>query len=152
MLQGIEQIFDNITEMITGLKRTTYQEKFETFAGGEYGYYFEEMSAYMKETKNHEAAAEAVGIRLMHAAEKKCGNRRGTLDGRTRDRRTQSFSMVYYIFPSILKQGGDMETLAEGVLKVSRKTLRNKELRCADYDTIYYGFSDKILGFITRRK
>ena len=30
MLQGIEQIFDNITEMITGLKRTTYQEKFET--------------------------------------------------------------------------------------------------------------------------
>ena len=33
MLQGIEQIFDNITEMITGLKRTTYQEKFETFQG-----------------------------------------------------------------------------------------------------------------------
>ncbi len=69
MLQGIEQIFDNITEMITGLKRTTYQEKFETFQA-EYGYYFEEMSAYMKETENHEAAAEAVGIRLMHAAEK----------------------------------------------------------------------------------
>ena len=39
MLQGIEQIFDNITEMITGLKRTTYQEKFETFQA-EYGYYF----------------------------------------------------------------------------------------------------------------
>ena len=58
MLQGIEQIFDNITEMITGLKRTTYQEKFETFQA-EYGYYFEEMSAYMKETENHEAAAEA---------------------------------------------------------------------------------------------
>ena len=45
-----------------------------------------------------------------------------------------------------------MESLAEGVLKVSRKTLRNKELQCADYDTIYYGFSDKILGFITRKK
>ena len=104
----------------------------------------------MKETKNHEAAAEAVGIRLMHAAEKKCGNRRGKLDGRTRSE--LSLFMVYYIFPSILKQGGDMETLAEGVLKVSRKTLRNKELQCADYDTIYYGFSDKILGFITRRK
>ena len=83
MLQGIEQIFENITEMITGLKRTTYQEKFETFQA-EYGYYFEEMSAYMEETENHEAAAEAVGIRLMHAAEKKCGNRRGKLDGRTR--------------------------------------------------------------------
>lgn len=149
MLQGIEQIFDNITEMITGLKRTTYQEKFKTFQA-EYGYYFEEMSAYMKETENHEAAAEAVGIRLMHAAEKKCGNRCGKLDGRTRSE--LSLFMVYYIFPSILKQGGDMETLAEGVLKVSRKTLRNKELQCADYDTIYYGFSDKILGFITRRK
>ena len=36
MLQGIEQIFDNITEMITGLKRTIYQEKFETFKA-EYG-------------------------------------------------------------------------------------------------------------------
>lgn len=47
MLQGIEQIFENITEMITGLKRTTYQEKFETFQA-EYGYYFEEMSAYME--------------------------------------------------------------------------------------------------------
>lgn len=69
MLQGIEQIFENITEMITGLKRTTYQEKFETFQA-EYGYYFEEMSAYMEETENHEAEAEAVGIRLMHAAEK----------------------------------------------------------------------------------
>ena len=102
MLQGIEQIFDNITEMITGLKRTTYQEKFETFQA-EYGYYFEEMSAYMKETENHEAAAEAVGIRLMHAAEKKCGNRRGKLDGRTRSE--LSLFMVYYIFPSILKQG-----------------------------------------------
>ena len=123
MLQGIEQIFDNITEMITGLKRTTYQEKFKTFQA-EYGYYFEEMSAYMKETENHEAAAEAVGIRLMHAAEKKCGNRRGKLDGRTRSE--LSLFMVYYIFPSILKQGDDMETLAEGVLKVSRKTLRNK--------------------------
>ena len=149
MLQGIEQIFDNITEMITGLKRTTYQEKFETFQA-EYGYYFEEMSAYMKETENHEAAAEAVGIRLMHAAEKTCGNRRGKLDGRTRSE--LSLFMVYYIFPSILKQGGDMETLAEGVLKVSRKTLRNKELQCADYDTIYYGFSDKILVLISLRK
>ena len=79
MLQGIEQIFENITEMITGLKRTTYQEKFETFQA-EYGYYFEEMSAYMEETENHEAAAEAVGIRLMHAAYKKCGNIRGKLD------------------------------------------------------------------------
>ncbi len=149
MLQGIEQIFENNTEMITSLKRTTYQEKFKKFQT-EYGYYFEEMRDYMEETDNHEAAAEAIGIRLMHAAEKKCGNRRGKLDGRTRSE--LSLFMVYYVFPSILKQGEDAEILAEGVLKVSRKVLRNKDLQYADYDTIYYGFSDKILGFITRRK
>ena len=149
MLQGIEQIFENITEMITGLKRATYKEKFERFQT-EYGYYFEEMCSYMEETENDEAAAEAIGARLMHAAEKKCGNRRGKLDGRTRSE--ISLFMVYYVFPSILKQGKDMEELAESVLKVSRKELRNKELQYADYDTIYNGFSDRILGFITRRK
>lgn len=148
MLQGIEQIFENITEMNAGLKRTTYQEKFEKFQA-EYGYYFEEMNAYMEETENHEAAAEAVGIRLMHAAEKKCGNRRGKLDGRTRSE--LSLFMVYYVFPSILLQGENMTELAEGVLKVSRKELRNKELQYADYQTIYDGFSDKILGFTWRK-
>ncbi len=149
MLQGIEQIFENIAEMNAGLKRTTYQEKFEKFQA-EYGHYFEEMCSYMEETENHEAAAEAIGVRLMHAAEKSCGNKRGKLDGRTRSE--LSLFMVYYVFPSILKQGGDAEALAEGVLQVSREVLRNKELQYADYDTIYYGFSDKILGFITRRK
>lgn len=148
MLQGIEQIFENIEDMITGLKRATYQEKFEKFQT-EYGYYFEEMSAYMEETENHEAAAEAIGVRLMHAAEKKCGNRQGKLDGRTRSE--LSLFMVYYVFPSILKQGGDAEVLADGVLKVSRKELRNKELQYADYHAIYDGFSDKILGFTWRK-
>lgn len=54
MLQGIEQIFDNITEMITGLKRTTIRKSLKHFRQNT-GYYFEEMSAYMKETENHEA-------------------------------------------------------------------------------------------------
>ena len=47
MLQGIEQIFENIEDMINGLKRATYQEKFEKFQV-EYGYYFEEMKQSLR--------------------------------------------------------------------------------------------------------
>lgn len=149
MLQGVEQIFENREEMITGLKRATYQKNMEGFLD-KFGHYFDEMNAYMGETDDPEAAAEAIGLHLMHAAEKQCGNRRGKLDGRTRSE--ISLFMVYYVFPAIIKQGEHAEELADGVLKVSRKVLRNKELQYADYETIYNGFSDKILGFITKRK
>lgn len=143
MLQGIEIIFADRVAMLTSLKKKSYEIFFREFER-EYEHYFSEMREYAEQAANREAAAEEIGECIMQAIVKTCSNKRGKLDARTKSE--LSLFMVYYVFPVLLKQGEAGQVIADGVLAACRNGLRNRSLQYVDYDTIYHGFHEKILG------
>ncbi len=143
MLDGIEQIFSGRTEMMTSLKKESY-ETFTRRFDAEYGHYFSEMREYTERAEDKEAAADEIGARVAGAVEAACAGKKGKLDARSRSE--LSLFLVYYVFPAILKQGELGTVIADGVLKACRKVLKNRGMKYVDYDTIYHGFREKILG------
>lgn len=143
MLQGIEIIFADRVTMLTSLKKKGYENFFREFER-EHEHYFVEMREYVEQAADREAAAKEIGECMMQAMVKSCSNKRGKLDARTKSE--LSLFLVYYVFPTILKQGENGQVIADGVLASCRRGLKNRSLQYVDYDTIYHGFHEKILG------
>lgn len=143
MLQGIEIIFADRVTMLTSLKKKAYEIFFREFEQ-KYEHYFTEMREYVEQADNEEAAAQEIGECINQAMIKAGSNKRGRLDARTRSE--LSLFMVYYMFPAILKQGEAGQIIADGVLAACRRGLKNRSLQYVDYDTVYNGFHEKILG------
>lgn len=143
MLQGIEEIFTDRARMMKSLKKDSYEAFTKEFER-EYGHYFTEMRKYTEQAEDGKAAAEEIGERLIQAMTESCRNKRGKLDGRTRSE--LSLFMVYYVFPAILKQGEPGRQIADGTLAACRRGLHNRGMKYVDYETIYNGFNDKVLG------
>lgn len=143
MLQGIEVIFADRGRMMTSLKKKTY-EAFSMEFERKYGDYFSEMQEYAEQAEDQKMAADEIGECISQAMLRSCANKRGKLDARTRSE--LSLFMVYYVFPAILKLGETGPVIADGVLASCRKGLKNRDLQYVDYDTIYHGFTEKILG------
>lgn len=143
MLQGIEIIFAERVTMLTSLKKKGYEIFFREFER-EHEHYFVEMREYAEQAASGEAAAEEIGECIMQAMVKTCSNKRGKLDARTKSE--LSLFLVYYVFPMILKQGEMGKVIADGVLASCRRGLKNRSLQYVNYDTVYNGFHEKILG------
>lgn len=143
MLDGIGQMFGDRKKMLASLKKESY-EAFTCKFDEEYGHYFSEMKEYVEQAEDEKQAAEEIGGCVMQAITESCRNKRGKLDSRTRAE--VSLFMVYYVFPAILKQGEEGVQIADGVLAACRKGLHNREMKYVDYETIYNGFRDKVLG------
>ena len=143
MLQGIEEIFTDRARMMKSLKKDSYEAFTKEFER-KYGHYFTEMRKYTEQAEDGKAAAEEIGERLIQAMTESCRNKRGKLDGRTRSE--LSLFMVYYVFPAILKQGEPGRQIADGTLAACRRGLHNRGMKYVDYETIYNGFHDKVLG------
>lgn len=143
MLQGLEVIFSNRTKMLESLKKSSYASYFEEFVD-QYGHYFEEMVAYVEMAAEPDKAAIEIGKLIVQAAKSAGVNKKGKIDAKNRSE--LHMFMIYYVFPTMLKQGGEGRTLADGVLKVWRKEMKNRDMSYTDYETLYYGFKEKIFG------
>lgn len=144
MLEGIENIFADRTEMMDSLKKNAYADRTERFVN-RHGHFFEEMAVYVEQSDDPDAAAVEIGKRIVDAAKKVGVNQKGKLDAKTRA--GLHMFMIYYVFPTMLKQGPIGKTIADGVLKVWRKEMKNKDMSYTDYDTLYNGFRERIFGF-----
>ena len=59
MLNGIETIFDNTTQMLRHLKKKSFEKNTQDFIDS-YGHYFREMTEYVDSISDKERAAEEI--------------------------------------------------------------------------------------------
>ena len=99
MLNGIETIFDNTTQMLRHLKKKSFEKNTQDFIDS-YGHYFREMTEYVDSISDKERAAEEIADTLINRVEKKFASKKGKIDSRTQV--DLNFFMIYYVFPTIL--------------------------------------------------
>lgn len=146
MLQGIETIYEQRVKLLKGLKKKSYVANTESFIGS-YGHYFKEMAEYVKaveeETEQKSRAGE-IGDCIVEAVKATYTNKRGKIDGRTQA--DLNFMMIYYVFPTILKQEPVGKIIADEVLAAWKKNFKDGQIGYTDYDSIYESFREKIFG------
>ena len=98
MLEQMELMFSDMTQMLKRLKKDTYEANMKTFRE-KYGHYFQEMVQYVQSEPDQEKAARELGEMF---AEKvwNAHQKRGKMGGRTQS--DLDFFMIYYVFPAIL--------------------------------------------------
>ena len=143
MLEGIENIFDEMQSMMKKLKKTSYEENMKRFRDV-HGHYFSEMTAYMEQAEDKKAAAKEIAASFVEQVEAHF-KANGKINGRTQA--DMNFFMIYYTFPAILLTGGEYgKTIADAVCNEWGNCFRDSKIGYADYDTIYKGFREKIFG------
>ena len=143
MLEGVEKIFENMQVMMKKLKKASYEKNMVGFRD-EHGHYFSEMMEYMEAAEDKESAAKEIASEFVNRVE---GNYKvkGRINGRIQA--DLNFFMIYYIFPALLMTGSDhAKTVADAVCAEWGSRFKDSKINYADYDTIYAGFREKILG------
>ena len=143
MLDGVEKIFENMQTMMKKLKKASYEKNMVGFRD-EHGHYFSEMMAYMEAAEDKESAAKEIASEFVDRVE---GNYKvkGRINGRIQA--DLNFFMIYYTFPALLMTGSDhAKTVADAVCAECGSRFKDSRINYADYDTIYAGFREKILG------
>ena len=143
MLENIVTIFDDMSIMLKHLKKKRYEENMERFRGL-HGHYFSEMATLMEEAADKEQTAQEIAVTVLDAAKQKL-TRFGRIPGYAEVNLT--FFMIYYIFPAILLTESPYSTaIADALQEEFKVRFKNSNISYADYQTIYDGFNEKILG------
>lgn len=143
MLEGVEKIFENMQAMMKKLKKASYEKNMAEFRE-RHGHYFSEMMDYMEQAENKEGAAGEIASDFVDRVEKNYAVK-GKINGRVQA--DLNFFMIYYTFPAILMTGsGYAKMVADAVCGEWGNRFKNSKIGYADYDTIYSGFREKILG------
>ena len=143
MLDQVETMFDNMLIMMKKLKKASYEKNMKTFRET-YGHFFDEMEQYVGAEADKEAAAKEIAAVFTDAV-----NVKFSVNGKVKSR-TQAdlnFFMIYYVFPTILlTESEDKELIAEKIRNAWAAKFKDSDIGYADYDRIYGGFHEKILG------
>ena len=144
MLNGIETIFDNTTQMLRHLKKKSFEKNTQDFIDS-YGHYFREMTEYVDSISDKERAAEEIADTLINRVEKKFASKRGKIDSRTQG--DLNFFMIDYVFPTILGTEHEYAKLiADSICSAWGKRFKESQIQYTDYDTLYGSFREKIFG------
>lgn len=129
--------------MMKKLKKASYEKNMVGFRD-EHGHYFSEMMEYMEAAEDKESAAKEIASEFVNRVE---GNYKikGRINGRIQA--DLNFFMIYYTFPALLMTSRDhAKTVADAVCAEWGRRFKDSKINYADYDTIYAGFREKILG------
>ena len=143
MLDHIETIFDNMSDMMKKLKKASYRKNMEAFQERN-GHFFQEMIQFTSQSTDKEAAAEEIAERFTGAV----------WDNFSKNGKIRSLTqfdlnlfVIYYVFPSILLTGSDDATLiADHIRDAWSAKFKDSNIQYADYDKIYDSFREKIFG------
>lgn len=143
MLNQVETIFDDMLIMMKKLKKASYEKNMKTFRET-YGHFFDEMVQYADASEDKEAAAREVALVFTEAV-----NRKFAVKGKIRPR-TQAdlnFFMIYYVFPAILLTASEnSDLIAKSIRDEWSGKFKDSNINYTNYDKIYGGFREKILG------
>ena len=143
MLNQVETMFDDMLNMMKKLKKASYEKNMKTFRE-KYGHFFEEMAQYTDASEDKETAAKEVAAVFTEAVNKKFSVK-GKVWPRTQA--DLNFFMIYYVFPAVLlTESENKDLIAKSIRDEWAAKFKDSDIGYADYDKIYGGFRQKILG------
>lgn len=143
MLEQMEGMFSDVSQMLKRLKKDTYESNMKEFRE-KHGHYFQEMVRYVQSEPDQEKAAREVGELF---AEKvwNAHQKHGKIGGRTRS--DLDFFMIYYIFPAILLTDSPCGKItADELCAAWKRKFKGSNISYTTYEELYNGFRTKILG------
>ncbi|MDE5938622.1 MAG: hypothetical protein K2H37_06040 [Lachnospiraceae bacterium] len=144
MLEKAGTMFDNMEAMMYRLKKKAYKERMGEFREKNEEI-LSEMTEYVEQAEDRDAAAAQVAKALADAVEKRFA-KRGKISGRSQ--MDINLFMIYFVFPAILlTQSEYAGKLADAVRDEWRGRFRNSEqLGYTTYEEISGTFQEKFLG------
>ncbi|MDE7332537.1 MAG: hypothetical protein K2O16_09915 [Lachnospiraceae bacterium] len=143
MLEGVEKIFEEMQPMMKKLKKASYEKNMLAFRE-KHSHYFWEMTDYMNQAEDKEKTAKEIAVSFVDKVEKNYA-RKGKIGGRIQA--DLNFFMIYYTFPAILLTGSEYaKMIADALCGEWGARFKDSKIGYTDYDTLYKGFRDKILG------
>ena len=144
MLNGIETIFDNTTQMLRHLKKKSFEKNTQDFIDS-YGHYFREMTEYVDSISDKKRAAEEIADTLINRVDAYVSPKKGKIDSAVQT--DLNFFMIYYVFPAILlTEHDDAKLIADHLCSRWGEKFKNSKIQYTDYDTLYGSFREKIFG------
>ena len=144
MLNGVSQIFDNMSQMMKKLKKKSYEKNFAEFQSLA-GQYLLEMTTYMTKASDKEAMAKELAVAFADDLDAKYEGPKKKIKGAILT--DINFFMIYYVFPAILKtEHEEADTLATAICEEWASRHTNAPQGYTDYDTLYGSFKEKIFG------
>lgn len=148
MLEGFVQVYKEMKPMTDGIKKQTYEKNMDQFRGN-FGHYFEEMTAYVEGSQDSQAAALEISDSIISQIK----------ENYTRFRRipsgvqfTLNMFTIYYIFPAILlTESPNAEQLCQVLSSRWGEAFKDSKIKYTDYKTIHDSFKETIFGFALHR-
>lgn len=143
MLETIDVIFDNMTEMMKKLKKDTYEKNMSNFRN-KHGHYFEEMITLVEQSEDRDATVNEIANVFIESI-----NSKFSVKGKMKPRTEADLTlfMIYYVFPALLLTESDYAvTIADSIRDAWRIRANNYKFQYTDYNKIYNSFRDKIFG------
>ncbi len=143
MLNQVETMFDGMTGMMKKLKKASYEKNMSAFRE-KYGHFFIEMTQYVEEKDDKEAAAKEIAVVYTDAVKNKF-----SVKGRIKPyvQADLNIFMIYYVFPAILMtESGYKDLVARSICDEWGAKFKDSKIGYVDYDKIYNGFREKIFG------
>lgn len=144
MLDHVETMFDNISDMLIKLKKKSYEKNMEGFLERNQSY-FDEMTHYVETQDDKEVASAEIAGLLADAAENRFAGSNGKI--KSRQQADLNFFMIYYTFPAILlTENENANLIAQSICDEWGKRFKDSKISYTDYDSIYSKFNEKIFG------
>ncbi len=143
MLEHVESIFDNMVFMLKKIKKKNYEERMTDFRA-EYGHFFQEMTEYVENHEEKEAAVKSVADVFVNKV-KESAEEKGKINGRMQA--DMNFFMIYYVFPAILlTEHVAANDIADAICKKWGETFKDSKIGYTTYEKLYESFRNKIFG------
>ena len=143
MLEHVESMFDDMSDMMKKLKKVSYEKNMKGFRERN-DHFFHEMTAYTEQAEDHDAAAGVVADAFVTTVKEAF-----SVNGRMKSRMQAdlNFFMIYYVFPALLLTENEYaDLLAKSICNLWGQTFKDSKIGYADYDKIHGAFREKIFG------
>lgn len=144
MLEHVDTMYDNISNMLRKLKKGSYENNMKIFREKNQKY-IQEMIDFMEASDNKDKAAKEIAAMLANAVEKRFVGTNGKI--KSRQQADINFFMIYYTFPAILLSESEYaHQINQSICDEWAVRFKDSNIGYTDYDSIYSKFNEKILG------
>ena len=147
MLDNIVSIFENKKELMSHLKKKSYEKNMKAFRNA-YNKYFFEMTDYVGIAEDKETAAKEIAKIFVDETEKNFAKGlRKRIPGYVQS--DLNLFMIYYVFPAILMTlHDDSKLIADTLCNEWKARFKDGQIGYTDYETLSGAFKEKIFGIL----
>ena len=139
----MKELFDDMPNMLTNLKQSTYEKNMERFIQRN-GSYFDAITTSVEQAEDRDEAGKQVADRFVTAVEEKY-SKNGKISGRLQV--DLNLFMIYYVFPAILETKKSCASLVADTLCAEwSKRISHRAIGYTTYEQLCGSFQEKIFG------